>query len=76
MYFFFTPLFGGKCTDLVATMQYDTFSKKVFSASSTVTPEYLSPPESAFLYINWHAKYYQNPFKNIFYSFLGVEQLY
>lgn len=40
-------LFGGKRTDTLATMRYNTFSKKVASASSFVTPERLPPTESA-----------------------------
>ena len=40
-------LFGGKGTDSLATMRYNTFSKKVVSASSFVTPERLPPIESA-----------------------------
>ena len=40
-------LFGGKCIDSLATMRYNIFSKKVVSASSTVTPERLPPTESA-----------------------------
>ena len=40
-------LFGGKGTDSLATMRYNTFSKKVVSASSFVTPERLPPTESA-----------------------------
>ena len=40
-------LFGGQCTDSLATMRYNTFSKKVVSASSFVTPERLPPTESA-----------------------------
>ena len=35
------------CTDSLATMQYKTFSKKVVSAASTITPEHLPPTESA-----------------------------
>ena len=40
-------LFGGKGTDSLATMRYNTFSMKVVSASSFVTPERLPPTESA-----------------------------
>ena len=40
-------LFGGKGTDSLATMRYNTFSKNVVSASSFVTPERLPPTESA-----------------------------
>ena len=40
-------LFGGKGTDSLATMRYNTFSKKVVSASSFVSPERMSPTESA-----------------------------
>ncbi|KAJ8364405.1 hypothetical protein SKAU_G00132360 [Synaphobranchus kaupii] len=40
-------LFGGKCTDSLATMRYNIFSKRVVSASSPVTPERLPPTESA-----------------------------
>ena len=40
-------LFGGKGTDSLATMRYNTFSKKVVSASSFVTPKRLHPTESA-----------------------------
>ena len=40
-------IFGGKGTDSLATMRYNTFSKKVVSASSFVTPERLPPTESA-----------------------------
>ncbi|KAJ8340574.1 hypothetical protein SKAU_G00352070 [Synaphobranchus kaupii] len=34
-------LFGGKCTDSLATMRYNIFSKRVMSASSPVTPRTL-----------------------------------
>ena len=40
-------LFDGKGTDSLATMRYNTFSTKVVSASSFVTPERLPPTESA-----------------------------
>ena len=40
-------LFGCKGTDSLATMRYNTFSKKVVSALSFVTPERLSRTESA-----------------------------
>lgn len=40
-------LFGGKCTDTLAAMRYNIFSKKVISASLPVTPERLPPTESA-----------------------------
>jgi len=40
-------LFGGKCTDSLAKMRYNNFSRKVVSASSFVTPERLPPTESA-----------------------------
>src|SRR3989442_7995304 len=39
--------FGGRCTDSLAKMRYNNFSKKVVSASSFVTPERLPPTESA-----------------------------
>jgi len=40
-------LFGGKCTDSLASMRYKMFCKKVISATSFVTPERLPPTESA-----------------------------
>ncbi|KAK4298605.1 hypothetical protein Pmani_008001 [Petrolisthes manimaculis] len=40
-------LFGSKSTDSLATTRFNTFSKKVVSASSFVTPERLPPTESA-----------------------------
>ena len=38
-------LFGGTGTDSLATIQYNTFSKKVVSSSSFLTPERLPPTE-------------------------------
>ena len=52
-------LFGGKCTDSLATMRYNIFSKKVVSASSTVTPERLPPTESATIF-HCRRAYYQS----------------
>ncbi len=40
-------LFGGRSTDSLAITRFNTFSKKVVSASSFVTPERLPPTESA-----------------------------
>ena len=40
-------LFGGNGTDSLATMRYNTFSRKVVTSSSFVTPERLPPTESA-----------------------------
>jgi len=40
-------LFGGNGTDSLATMWYNTFSRKVVTSSSFVTPERLPPTESA-----------------------------
>ena len=51
-------LFGGKGTDSLATMRYNTFSKKVVSASSFVTPERLPPTESA-IKLRCRGAYYQ-----------------
>ena len=50
-------LFGGKCTDSLATMRYNIFSKKVVSASTTVTPEPLPPTESASKFHSRRANY-------------------
>jgi len=35
-------LFGGNSTDSLATMQYNTFSRKVVTSSLFVTPQYLN----------------------------------
>ena len=51
-------LFGGTSTDSLATMRYNTFSKKVVSSSSFVTPERLPPTESA-TKLHCHRTYFQ-----------------
>ena len=51
-------LFGSKGTDSLATMRYNTFSKKVDSASSFVTPERLPPTKSA-TKLHYCRAYYQ-----------------
>jgi len=42
----------------LATMRYNTFSTKVVTLSSFVTPEHLSPTESATKF-HYHRAYYQ-----------------
>ena len=51
-------LFGGKGTDSLATIRYNTFSKKVVSASSFVTPERLPTTKSATI-LHCRRAYYQ-----------------
>jgi len=51
-------LFGDTSTDSLATMRYNTFSKKVVSSSSFVTPERLPPTESA-TKLHCHRTYFQ-----------------